>query len=81
MGNADEPVFFCVLTNTATDAKGSKPVPVKMIVHEKLIITVMFSVLADGMKLTCTLHQYRQKLNLHGNFYVSLQYQILKSHR
>jgi len=41
-----------VPNSSTTDTKGSKPVTVKIIVHEKLIITVMFSVLADGRKLT-----------------------------
>jgi predicted PurR-regulated permease PerM len=51
MGNADEPVFFHVPNNITTDTKGSIPVTVKTVVHDKLIITVMFSVLADGRKL------------------------------
>jgi hypothetical protein len=53
MGNADEtPVFFDMPANTTVDAKGSKSVLVKTTGHEKLIVTVMFSVLADGRKLT-----------------------------
>jgi len=52
MGNADEPVFFHVPNSITFDTNGSKPVTAKIIVHEKLIITVMFSVLADGRKLT-----------------------------
>jgi hypothetical protein len=44
---------FHVLNNT-TDAKGSKSLPVKTIVYKKPIISLMFSVLADGRKLTCT---------------------------
>jgi len=41
MGNADEPAFLHVPNNITTDTKGSKPVTVKITVHEKLIITVM----------------------------------------
>jgi hypothetical protein len=53
MGNADEtPVFFDMLANTTVDIKGSKSVLVKTTGHEKLRITVMLSVLADGRKLT-----------------------------
>jgi len=37
MGNADELVFFHVPNSSTTDTKGSKPVTVKIIVHEKLI--------------------------------------------
>jgi hypothetical protein len=53
MGNAGEtPVFFDMLTNTTVDTKGSKSVLVKITGHEKLRITVMLLVLADGRKLT-----------------------------
>jgi hypothetical protein len=53
MGNADEtPVFFDMPANTTVDRKGSKSVLVKTTGHEKLRITVMLSVLADGKKLT-----------------------------
>jgi hypothetical protein len=53
MGNADEtPVFFDMPANTTLDTKGSKSVLVKTTGHEKLKITVMLSVLADGRKLT-----------------------------
>jgi hypothetical protein len=53
LGNADEtPVFFDMLANTTGDTKGCKSVLVKTTGHEKLRITVMLSVLADGKKLT-----------------------------
>jgi hypothetical protein len=53
MGNADEtPMFFDMPANTTVDTKGSKSVLVKTTGHEKLRITVMLSVLADGRKLT-----------------------------
>jgi hypothetical protein len=53
MDNADEtPVFFYMQANTTVDTKGSKSVLVKTTGHEKLRITVMLSVLADGRKLT-----------------------------
>jgi hypothetical protein len=53
MGNADKtPVFFDMPANTTVDTKGSKSVLVKTTGHEKLRITVILSVLADGRKLT-----------------------------
>jgi hypothetical protein len=53
MGNADEtPIFFNMPANTTVDTKGSKSVLDKTKGHEKLRITVMLSVLADGRKLT-----------------------------
>jgi hypothetical protein len=53
MGNTDEtPVFFYMPANTTVDTKGSNSVPVKTTGHEKLRITVMLSVPADGRKLT-----------------------------
>jgi hypothetical protein len=51
--NTDEtPVFFHVPADTTVDTKGSKSVLVKTTGHEKLRITVMLSVLADGRKPT-----------------------------
>jgi hypothetical protein len=38
-------------TNTAIDPKGSKSLLIKTMVHDKLRITVMFSVLVGGTKL------------------------------
>jgi hypothetical protein len=53
MGKANEtPVFFDMVANTTVDTKGSKSVLVKTTGHEKLRITVMLSVLADGRKPT-----------------------------
>jgi hypothetical protein len=53
MGNADgTPVFFDMPANTTVDTNGSKSVLVKTTGHEKLRITMMLSVLADGRKLT-----------------------------
>jgi hypothetical protein len=52
IGNADEiPVFFDMPANTTVDTKFSKSVLVKTTGHEKLRITMMLSVLADGRKL------------------------------
>lgn len=46
IGNTDEsPVFFCMLTNSTTDAKLSTLVLVKTTGNEKLRITVMLAVL------------------------------------
>jgi hypothetical protein len=51
MGNADYTRLF-MPANTTVDTEGSKSVLVKSTGHEKVRITVMFSVLADGRKLT-----------------------------
>jgi hypothetical protein len=72
---------FHVLNNITTDTKGSKQVTVKTIIHEKLIITVMFSVLADGRKLTFrgSVAWIQTEIKLPGNFCVNCQYQILNT--
>jgi hypothetical protein len=63
MRNADEtPVFFDMSANTTVDTKGSKSVLVKTTGFEKLRITVMLSVLADGRKLTPFVILKRKKL-------------------
>jgi hypothetical protein len=52
MGNTEAtPVFFDMPANTTVDIKGSKSV-LDTTGHEKLRITAMVSVLADGRKLT-----------------------------
>jgi len=70
-----------VPNNVTTDTKGSKPVTVKITVHEKLIITVMLSVLADGRKLTFrgSVAWIQTEIKLPGTFYINHQYQILSS--
>lgn len=64
-----------------SDTKGSNQVTVKIIVHEKLIITVMFSVLADGTRLTFrgSVAWIQTEIKLPGNFCINHQYQILNS--
>lgn len=52
IGNADEtPVYFDMTTNLTVEKKGAKSVTVKSTGNEKLRITVMLAVLADGNKL------------------------------
>lgn len=52
MGNADEtPVYFDMPTNYTVDIVGTKTVSVKTTGNEKMRVTVMLTVLADGRKL------------------------------
>jgi hypothetical protein len=52
IGNADEtPVYFDMPPNYTVDDTGAKSVAVKTSGHEKVRVTVMLAVLADGSKL------------------------------
>lgn len=52
VGNADEtPVYFDMPSNTTVSDKGAKSVVCRTTGNEKLRVTVMLSVLADGTKL------------------------------
>jgi hypothetical protein len=52
MNNTKETCIFYKPSTTTLDRKGSKSVLVKTTGHEKIIITVMLLVLAEGRKLT-----------------------------
>jgi hypothetical protein len=74
MGNADEtPVFFDMPANTTIDTKSSKSVLVKTTGLEKLRISVMLSVLADGRKLTPFVILKRKK-----NFLLELYLNVMR---
>jgi len=81
LGNGDEPAFIRVWNSITTDTKGSKPVTVKIIVHEKLIITVMYSVLADERKQTFrgSVAWIQTEIKSPRTFCINHQYQILNS--
>jgi hypothetical protein len=64
--------------NTIVDTKGSKSVLVKTTRHEKLRITVMLSVLADGRKLTPFVILRRKNLPKKKNFLLELYLNVMR---
>jgi hypothetical protein len=72
MGNADEtPTFFDMPTNASTHVQGSNSVVMHTIGCDKLIITVILSVLADGKKSTHVII-LKNKTHINRNYVMAL---------